>query len=104
MPGGQREEGESDQDALVREIQEELRVILIPESIARLEEFSGQAHGKPEGTMVRIRCYTEDFTGTLTPASEIEEFGWFRADADTNLLSIAGISILRWLKERDLVD
>lgn len=33
MPGGKREAGESDEDALVREIKEELSLDLLPETI-----------------------------------------------------------------------
>ena len=46
IPGGKREEGETDQQALIREIKEELSVDLIPEEIEYVETFTAQAHGK----------------------------------------------------------
>ena len=35
--------------------------------------FEAQAHGKPEGTIVRMTCYTADFDGTLRPSAEVEQ-------------------------------
>lgn len=76
IPGGKREEGESDIEALTREVAEELSVSLVPETIRHLETFEAQAHGKPEGTIVRMTCYTADFTGELAPSAEVEEIVW----------------------------
>lgn len=76
IPGGKREAGESGMDALLREVKEELSVDLVLGSIKHLETFEAQAHGKPEGTMVRMTCYTADYTGVLTPSAEVEELVW----------------------------
>lgn len=72
IPGGKREEGETDHQALMREVAEELSVELKPETIRHYGTFEAQAHGKPEGTMVRMTCYMAEFNGHLTPAAEIE--------------------------------
>jgi ADP-ribose pyrophosphatase YjhB (NUDIX family) len=77
IPGGKREEGESDQAALIREIEEELQVKLIPETIQPYGVFEAQAHGKSEGTVVRMTCYTAKYEGQLTPSAEVEEMEWF---------------------------
>jgi len=77
IPGGKRENGESDIDALSREIKEELSVKLTPESIEKFGVFEAQAHGHPEGTVVRMTCYTAEFTSELKAASEIEKFEFF---------------------------
>lgn len=77
IPGGKREEGESDHQALTREVKEELNVDLIQNTIKPYGIFEAQAHGKPEGTIVRMTCYTADFNGTLTPSSEIEKIEFF---------------------------
>ncbi|MGH2482447.1 MAG: NUDIX hydrolase, partial [Ktedonobacteraceae bacterium] len=58
IPGGKREGGETDQEALLREVKEELTIDLHPETITFFGQFEAQAHGKPEGTLVRMLCYT----------------------------------------------
>ncbi len=77
IPGGKREQGESDQQALIREVKEELAVDIIPETITHYGTFEAQAHGKPEGTMVRMTCYTAKYNGTFTPSAEVEKIDWF---------------------------
>jgi 8-oxo-dGTP pyrophosphatase MutT (NUDIX family) len=102
-PGGKRESGESDEQALVREIREELGVELAPETIRYLETFEAQAHGKPEGVNVSIKNYSAEYSGTLTPTSEIEELAWFTS-ADTERTSPTGQLSLEWLKKQGLID
>jgi 8-oxo-dGTP diphosphatase len=77
IPGGKREAGETDQQALIREIKEELRVELIPESIKHYGTFEAPAHDKPAGTFIRMTCYTARYTGTLKPSAEVEKMDWF---------------------------
>ena len=66
--------------------------------------FQAQAHGKPEGTMVRMTCYTAEFEGTLQANEEIEELAWMKSDCDPELLSVTGQMILQDLKAKDLID
>lgn len=103
-PGGKREKGESDQEALMREVKEELGVDLLPASIKPFGVYHAPAHGKPEGTVVRMTCYTADFTGELAACSEIEELRWMTSSEDRSLLSAAGILILDDMKARALID
>src|SRR5215469_12222463 len=65
IPGGKREQGESDQEALIREVKEELSVDLLTDTITYLGKFKAQAHGKPEGVFVQMTCYTADYQGKL---------------------------------------
>lgn len=76
IPGGKREAGETDHEALTREVKEELSVVLVSSSIRALDQFQAQADGKPMGTMVRLSCYTADYEGELQPAAEIAELAW----------------------------
>jgi 8-oxo-dGTP diphosphatase len=76
LPGGKREPGETDVQTLVREIREELDVAIAPASARYAGTFQAQAHGHPDGMIVRMTCYTADFHGTLAPSSEIDEIVW----------------------------
>ena len=77
IPGGKRDGDESDLEALMREMKEELQVDVIPETVEHYGTFEAQAHGKPEGTIVRMTCYTGRYDGTLTPSAEVEKMDWF---------------------------
>ncbi|MBP7740942.1 NUDIX domain-containing protein [Candidatus Woesebacteria bacterium] len=77
IPGGKREKGETDFQALIREVKEELAVDLIPDTIEKYGVFEAQAHGKPEGTIVRMTCYTAKYVGEIKPDSEIDEIDYF---------------------------
>lgn len=73
IPGGKREEGETDEEALIREVREELSIDLTPETIILYGTFEAQAHGKPSGTTVRMTCYTARYNGSLNASAEIQE-------------------------------
>ncbi len=77
IPGGKREAGESDTQALTREVREELSVDLIPGTIKKFGVYEAQAHGKPEGTVVRMTCYTADFIGTFVASAEVARIDFF---------------------------
>lgn len=80
IPGGKREAGESDEQALIREVKEELTVDLLPETIQFYGVFEAQAHGKPAGTLVRMTCYQAEFQGQLQPNEEIAAIDFFGYD------------------------
>lgn len=103
-PGGKREGAESDEDALVRECREELTIDIMRDTIKPYGVFEAQAHGKPEGTMVRMTCFTADFAGELQASEEVEELKWIASDFPENQLSVTGLMILKDLKSKDLID
>jgi 8-oxo-dGTP diphosphatase len=73
LPGGKREPGETDLDTLVREIDEELSVAIVPATARHLGTFEAQAHGHAHGIVVRMTCYTAEHRGTPVPSSEIAD-------------------------------
>lgn len=103
IPGGKREPGETDVQALMREVNEELTVDLIPESIAHYGTFEAQAHGKAEGTIVRMTCYQADFIGTLQPSAEIESIDYYTF-AQRESVGPVDQLIFDDLKRKDLID
>ena len=102
-PGGKREGSESDEEALCREIKEELGIDLFPNTIKYLHTFTAHAHGKPEGTMVQIKCFTSEFEGDIKPSGEIEELAWLNSN-DIERTSVTGKLIFQWLKGQELID
>mmetsp|Transcript_6959 Transcript_6959/g.11218 ORF Transcript_6959/g.11218 Transcript_6959/m.11218 type:complete len:143 (-) Transcript_6959:160-588(-) len=103
-PGGKRENGETDEQALVRECKEELTIDLKTETIMPYGVFQAQAFGKPEGTMVKMTCFTAEYIGTLQANEEIEELQWITSSFPHDQLSVTGIMILDDLKGKDLID
>jgi 8-oxo-dGTP diphosphatase len=97
LPGGKREPGESDAETLIREIREELDVAITPSSIAAAGVFEAEAHGHA-GDVVRMTCYTADYTGTLKASSEIEEVAWLQY-ADRGRVSAVDKLIFDHLRE-----
>ncbi|RSM96496.1 DNA mismatch repair protein MutT [Nonomuraea sp. WAC 01424] len=83
IPGGKREPGESDLDTLIREIDEELSITIVPTTVTHVGTYQAQAHGHAEGITVQMTCYTADHHGVPTPSNEIEEIAWLSyADRD----------------------
>ncbi|MEK5032388.1 NUDIX domain-containing protein [Paenibacillus sp. FSL R7-0302] len=102
FPGGKREPGETDAETLIREIEEELSVQILPETIAEFGSFEAPAHGKAEGILVRMTCLTAEFTGELIPASEIEELAWLTYK-DIDRVSAVSVIIMDKLREMSLI-
>ncbi|WP_069161097.1 NUDIX hydrolase [Nocardia altamirensis] len=74
IPGGKREGDETDLQTLLREIEEELTVALLPDTVAHVGTYEA-VHGSD--LVVRMSCYSADYRGTLAASSEIEEMAWF---------------------------
>lgn len=76
IPGGKREGNETDEETLIREVKEELSVDILKKTISYYGTFEAQAHGKKEGIIVKMTCYTADYEGQMKPDSEIQEIRW----------------------------
>ena len=76
LPGGKREESESDEETLIRECKEELTIDINKNTIKYYGIFEAQAHGKAEGILVKMTCYTAEIDGKIQASSEIQEIKW----------------------------
>lgn len=102
IPGGKREGSESDAEALVREVAEELTVEILPETMQLYGIFEAQAHGKPAGTIVRMTCYTAEFTGELQASSEIQDLAYYTS-AQRDIVGPVDQIIFDDLREKGLL-
>ncbi|MEV8477192.1 NUDIX domain-containing protein [Streptomyces sp. NPDC051173] len=93
LPGGKPEAGESREEALVREITEELGVTLDPATIAHAVTVEAAADGKAAGTVVRMVCFTAEGTGAPVPDGEIAEVAWLGPE-DRDRVSAATAMVL----------
>lgn len=103
IPGGKREGNETDIETLVREIKEELTVDIIESTAKFYGTFEAQAHGKAEGIIVKMTCYTAEFSGELKPDSEIAEIVWLTT-ADVDSVSPVDKLIFADLHAKGLLD
>ena len=103
IPGGKREQGESDEAALIREIKEELTIDLIPNTINFFGNFQAQADSHAEGIQVLMQCYAADFKGTIAAAAEIAEVAWL-TNQDRDKISPVDQLIFDELVKQDLID
>ena len=101
--GGNREPGESDCEALIRETLEETKVRLLPETIEHVVTLEGPAHNRPPGTILKMACYRAEGDREPLPAAEVEELAWFTS-ADGHRTTEMGRIILDWFREHDLID
>jgi 8-oxo-dGTP diphosphatase len=103
LPGGKREAGETDAQTLVREIQEELTVVLDPPSLEYAGTFEAPAHGHPAGVLVRMTCYwASRYRGCLQAAAEIEEVVWLTY-RHRPFVSAVDQLIFDWLRDQQLL-
>jgi 8-oxo-dGTP pyrophosphatase MutT (NUDIX family) len=103
LPGGKREPGEGDAAAVAREAREELGVVLRPATITPFQVVDAPAHGYPEGTRVRLACFTADHDGEPAMTGEIVETAWL-GWADRDRCAPALHPVLDRLRERGLID
>lgn len=99
IPGGKREFGESDEDTLVREIQEELSVDILPATIRYIGTFIAPSDGASPDVMVKMTCYEADYIGTIQASNEIEVVEWLEYK-DLDRISAVDKLIFQYLLEK----
>lgn len=99
LPGGKRDGGETDEQTLIREIAEELCVEITPNTLKYIGTFKAQSDGAKEGVIVKMTCYSAEYTGTIKAASEIEEIRWLNYK-DYDLISEVDKIIFDYLKDK----
>lgn len=103
LPGGKIDAGESPADAAARETREEVAVGLVPGSVRELFTVVTQAHGEPDGRLVRMVVFAGEPDGEPQPSAEVSELHWVTT-ADAGRCPPAGTEVLRRLAALDLID
>lgn len=99
IPGGKRENGESDIQTLIREVAEELSVTITPNTAEYIGTFSAQSDGAKEGIQVIMTCYKAKYSGNLRANSEIEEIKWLNY-SDLDIISEVDKKIFTFLHKK----
>lgn len=104
-PGGKLEEDETPQQALKRELTEEIQIDIDLNTLENLGTFYAEAAGK-EGVMLEMFVFiVNDYKGEPTPSSEVEEIRWINTQtAGIQIGSIFEHDVMPLLKKMNLID
>lgn len=106
LPGGKVDAGESEREALCREIAEELNVRMTEEELVYYTHITAPAFGEKEGVIMEQDCYWLHRDIVPEPAAEIGEVRFFSvADYSMQAAQAPGvIAILNKLKQEGFID
>jgi len=106
LPGGKVDAGESEKEALCREIMEELNVAMTTEELEYYTHISAPAFGEKSGVIMEQDCYFVRRDIDPQPSAEIGAIRFFSADEyDLEKAQAPGvIAILNKLAEDGFID
>lgn len=103
MPGGKIDVGESAAEGAAREAWEEVELQLDPAALTEMFTVVIQAHGEPDGRLVRMQVFSAETDAEPRPSAEVSALHWASTD-DLFRCPPAGGEVLRLLAERNLID
>ncbi|MBC9926528.1 MULTISPECIES: NUDIX domain-containing protein [unclassified Leucobacter] len=103
MPGGKIDPGESGAEAAAREAFEEVALRLDPAQLDELFTVVTQAHGEPDGRLVRMRVFAASSPDEPEPSAEVSAVHW-AGTADRDRCPPAGLEVLDRLAALGLID
>ena len=106
LPGGKIDVNETPAQALCREIQEELNVLLDEQDLKYYTHITAPAFGEINGTIMEQDCFLVNKTVEPLASAEIGELRYFSLTEYLSQPQTApgAVKILEILKEDDLVD
>lgn len=105
-PGGRIKDGETAEEALVRELEEEFGIGVREHDLELLGRFSAAAANHP-GQQVHMDVFmVKAWQGDIVPHGEVEELLWTDSSLPEGVTigSIFGHEVVPMLRERDLID
>ena len=103
MPGGKIDPGETAAQAAAREAHEEVALELDADDLDELFEVVVQAHGEPDGRLVRMRVFLAETDAPPAASAEVGALHW-TTTADAHRCPPAGVEVLRRLAASGLID
>ena len=103
LPGGKRKRGESDWEAIAREVKEEISVKLVEGTLREAVLIEEEAHGFTTPTRVKMKCFWAEYEGEIVPSAEIDAIAWFTT-ADITKCAPANQRVLEYLHAQGLID
>lgn len=103
MPGGKIDPGESPAEAAAREALEEVSLRLDPADLSELFTVVTQAHGEPDGRLVRMSVFQATTDAAPLPSAEVSAVHW-ATSADLDRCPPAGREVVERLSALGLID
>lgn len=106
LPGGKVDEGETAQQALIREIMEELNIVLQEQRLRFYTHITAPAFGENKGIVMEQDCFMYTLEETPSPNAEIGSIDYFDSHSyQSQPAQVPGVvMILQQLKNDGLVD
>lgn len=93
LPGGKIDAGESSKEGLIREVEEELNLILEPHQLEYCFHITAMAYGE-QNLLMEQDCFKAEIHQEIKPSNEIEAFQFFsREDYLKEEIQVEGVLI-----------
>ena len=95
-PGGKPEEGENPEEALIRELREEINIHVAAHDLRFFGNYQAPAAGYEDVILNMDVYFVDGYRGKISPANEIEETRWIDSQ------NIANVKVSSIFKEQVL--
>lgn len=106
LPGGKADKGETTQEALIREIREELNITLDQKDLEFYSHITAPAFGEDAGIVMEQDCYRCELSEEPNPSAEIGELRYFDTQSykEQPKQAPGAIQVMKQLLEDGFID